>query len=77
MSRIQGKTTSPQLPTAQVYVGIDVSKSHLDVYLHPTGVSRRVANDKAGLQILARFLRSLRAAPDRSGSNGPIPPACA
>lgn len=57
MSRIQGKTISPQLPTDQVYVGIDVSKSHLDVHLHPSGVARRVANDKAGLQVLARFLR--------------------
>lgn len=58
MSRIQGKTTSPQLPTDQVYVGIDVSKSHLDVHIHPSGVARRVANDKAGLQMLVRLLRS-------------------
>lgn len=58
MSRIQGKTTSPQLPTDQVYVGIDVSKSHLDVHIHPSGVARRVANDKAGLQMLVRLFRS-------------------
>lgn len=53
---MQGKTSSPQPPTGQVYVGIDVSKSHLDVHLHPSGVTRRVANDKAGLQALARLL---------------------
>ncbi len=58
MSRIQGKTASPQLPTDQVYVGIDVSKSHLDVHIHPSGVARRVANDKAGLQMLVRLFRS-------------------
>ena len=56
MSRIQGKTASPQFATGQVYVGIDVSKSRLDVYLHPAGVSQSVTNDKAGLQKLARLL---------------------
>jgi transposase len=58
MSRIQGKTASPQLATEQVYVGIDVSKSRLDVYLHPIGVAQSVTNDKAGLQKLARLLGS-------------------
>ena len=57
MSRIQGKTASPQLAIAQVYVGIDVSKSRLDVYLHPTGLSQSVTNDKVGLQKLVRLLR--------------------
>ena len=57
MSRIQGKTSSPQHTTPQVYVGIDVSKSHLDVYVHPTGIARRVANDKIGLASLVRLLR--------------------
>ena len=57
MSRIQGKTASPQLATEQVYVGIDVSKSRLDVYLHPIGLSQSVANDKTGLQKLVRFFR--------------------
>ncbi|WP_392336734.1 IS110 family transposase [Loktanella salsilacus] len=57
MSRIQGKTVSPQLATEQVYVGIDVSKLRLDVYLHPAGVSHSVTNDKPGLQKLARVLR--------------------
>lgn len=57
MSRIQGKTASPQLATGQVYVGIDVSKSRLDVFLHPVGHSQSVINDKPGLQELVRFLR--------------------
>lgn len=46
MSRIQGKTVSPQFATAQVYVGVDVSKLRLDVYLHPIGLSQSVTNDK-------------------------------
>lgn len=57
MSRIQGKTTSSQLATEQVYVGIDVSKSRLDVFLHPIGQSQSVSNDKTGLQQLVRLLR--------------------
>lgn len=57
MSRIQGKTSSSQLTTSQVYVGIDVSKSHLDVYVHPIGTARRVTNDKNGLASLVKFLR--------------------
>jgi len=57
MSRIQGKTSSLQLATHQVYVGIDVSKSHLDVYIHPCGIARRVRNDKTGIAALVRVLR--------------------
>ncbi len=71
MSRIQGKTASPQLATEQVYVGIDVSESRLDVYLHPTGLSQSVSNDKAGLQRFARFLRSYQPeliVPEATGS---------
>ena len=57
MSRIQGKTASPQLATEQVYVGIDVSKLRLDVFLHAIGRSLSVSNDKPGLQQLVRVLR--------------------
>jgi len=57
MSRIQGKTSSPQHTTPQVYVGIDVSKSHLDVYVHPSGIARRVTNDKVGLASLVKILQ--------------------
>ncbi|MEY8828600.1 transposase [Sedimentitalea sp. XS_ASV28] len=34
-----------------------MSKSRLDVFLHPIGQSQSVANDKPGLQQLVRFLR--------------------
>jgi transposase len=33
---------------APVVAGIDVSKAHLDVYLHPEGKRRRFNNDKTG-----------------------------
>ena len=56
MSRIQGKTTSPQLVTEQVYIGIDVSKSRLDVFLDPIDLSHSVTNDKVGLKQLVRIL---------------------
>ena len=58
MSRIQGKITPTQFAQGQVYGGIDVSKSFLDVYIHPMGATIRVANDKAGLKSLMRRLRS-------------------
>lgn len=58
MSRMQGKTVSPQLATGEVYVGIDVSKLYLDVHVHPTDQPLRVNNDKAGLQRLVRFLNA-------------------
>ena len=58
MSRMQGKTSSTQPATPPVYVGIDVSKSHLDVYIHPAGIARRVTNDKSGLKALTALLQS-------------------
>jgi transposase len=45
-----------------VYVGIDVSKTVLDVALHPTGESRQVANDEAGIASLVEELVKLRPA---------------
>src|SRR5687767_14920484 len=46
-SRMQGKvTTEDAMP--EVYVGIDVCKEHLDVYLHPLGEEFSVANDAGG-----------------------------
>jgi transposase len=39
-----------------LFVGIDVSKAHLDVALRPTGAGFRVANDPAGLaELVARL----------------------
>lgn len=40
----------------RMHVGIDVSKSHLDVHVHETGLAFRIDNDDAGLEeLLARL----------------------
>jgi transposase len=52
---MQGKMTSVGAETA-VYAGIDVCKAWLDVYLHPTGQSFRVANSKEGIGLLRQEL---------------------
>jgi transposase len=54
-SRMQGKITSVGAGDA-VYVGIDVCKAWLDVYLHPTGQSFRVPNSKEGIRRLRKEL---------------------
>jgi len=38
------------------FAGIDVSKAHLDVYLHPNGSDRRFSNDKTGWRALRDWL---------------------
>jgi len=38
------------------FAGIDVSKAHLDVFLHPAGSHRRFANDKRGWRALRTWL---------------------
>jgi transposase len=43
-----------------VFVGIDVSKGHLDVAVHDQPDVRRVANDEAGIQELVAELVTLR-----------------
>jgi len=57
---MQGKMTSVRAGLA-VYAGIDVCKAWLDVYLHPTGQSFRVANNKEGCERLALKLTSAAA----------------
>lgn len=52
---MQGKVM-PNEAESEVYVGIDVCKAWLDVYLHPIGQIARVANSEAGLEALARKL---------------------
>jgi transposase len=52
---MQGKITSVGAGDA-VYAGIDVCKAWLDVYLHPTGKTFRVANSKEGIQRLRKEL---------------------
>ena len=44
---------------AQV-AGIDISKDHLDVCLHPSGATRRVRNDRAGHKVLLHWFARQR-----------------
>jgi transposase len=52
---MQGKV-SPEQNATRVYVGIDVCKARLDVYIHPTGQRVSLANDALGLKRLKRSL---------------------
>lgn len=51
--------SAPASGGAGVCVGIDVSKSHLDVYLHPSSQSLRVENSTEGLAHLHQWLHPL------------------
>lgn len=53
---MQGKVLPERSAEERVYVGIDVCKDWLDVYLHPTGRSLRVANGRDGIRRLIREL---------------------
>ena len=52
---MQGKVSSER-SAIRIYVGIDVCKARLDVYLHPIGVRLAVANDTQGVRRLKRHL---------------------
>ena len=52
---MQGKT-SPERSATAVYVGVDVCKAWLDIYLHPVNRRLKVANDRDGLRRLKREL---------------------
>ena len=52
---MQGKV-SPERSASQVYVGIDVCKAWLDIYVHPAGVKLRVANARDGVLRLKKQL---------------------
>lgn len=54
---MQGKVTTEAMPS--VYVGIDVCKERLDVYLHPLDERMSIANDAGGWRRLRRRLRGL------------------
>src|SRR5665213_2646761 len=47
------------LPTPEVYVGIDVSKARLDVYVDPTGQTLALDNTPAGIAKLVDLLKTL------------------
>ena len=50
---MQGKVSPERSACDRVYVGVDVCKEWLDVYLHPVGLSLRVANTPTGVAVEA------------------------
>ncbi len=52
---MQGKGL-PERSAARVYVGIDVCKTRLDVFIHPVGQTLSVANNATGLRRLKKAL---------------------
>ena len=55
-TRMQGKVLPGQSAGMRVYVGIDVCKERLDVYLHPIGQTLSVDNSKQGIKRLKKEL---------------------
>jgi transposase len=53
---MQGKVSLERSAQIRVYVGIDVCKAWLDVYVHPIGQWFRVPNTREGLRQLKRVL---------------------
>jgi transposase len=53
---MQGKVQLEARSASTVYVGIDVCKDHLDVYLHPLGQDVQLTNSKDGIRRLKRLL---------------------
>lgn len=53
---MQGKVSPEQSAQIRVYVGIDVCKARLDIYLHPLGRKLRVDNNLIGLRRLKKEL---------------------
>lgn len=54
---MQGKV-SPERSATRIYVGIDICKTRLDVYIHPLGRTLRLSNDRAGLKRLKDVLKA-------------------
>jgi transposase len=52
-------TASPPAASPEVYVGVDVSKARLDVFVDPTGQRLAVENTPAGIRRAIDLLRSL------------------
>lgn len=59
---MQGKIASEARADEAMYLGIDVCKAWLDVYLHPTGQSFRFPNSKEGIKFLCKELAGFRVA---------------
>ena len=66
---MQGKEPSRQAP-ARVYIGVDVCKARLDVYIYPLDKRLVMANDAAGLKRLKKSRRQIRRRPRRHGATG-------
>jgi transposase len=45
---------------AKVFVGVDVSKKHLDFYLHPIGKTLRIENSEQGMKLLLSELSAYK-----------------
>ena len=56
---MQGKATPENSAIDRVYVGIDVCKDWLDVYLHPIGRAFREPNTREGLKTIRRRIAKL------------------
>jgi len=56
---MQGQKSPERSAQPGVYVGVDVCKDWLDVYLHPIGQQVRVANTPEGLKALKRRIAEL------------------
>lgn len=56
---MQGQKSPERSAEPEVYVGVDVCKDALDVYLHPLGQKLRAPNTPAGLRTLKRRLASI------------------
>ncbi|MBI4505135.1 MAG: IS110 family transposase, partial [Chloroflexi bacterium] len=48
------------MTTTPCFVGIDVSKAHLDLAVRPFGQHRRLAHDDAGIAALVAYLHELQ-----------------
>jgi transposase len=55
-TRMQGKSLPGRSASDEVYVGVDVCKEQLDVYLHPIGLKMQFANTPVGIKRLKRWL---------------------
>ena len=52
---MQGKVSPERSAMTPVYVGIDVCKERLDVYLHPVGLRLGVRQQSGGYQAIEAF----------------------
>ena len=57
-TRMQGKVSPERSAMTPVYVGIDVCKDRLDVYIHPVGLRLAFANSPEGIKRLKRSLKA-------------------